>query len=70
MAAVNGERVWPNKFGQLKLPEGGYGLDLKRRWWIRPAAVNAFSLAPHDVTEHPNGTITVSGFINQGAWRF
>lgn len=70
MAVAVGTRVFPNKFGALKLPEGGFGRDLRSRWWIRPLGGNAVTVAAHDVIEHPDETITVSGFINQGAWRF
>lgn len=69
MADAVGERVFPNKFGTLKLPEGGFGCDLRSRWWIRPEGGNAVTVAACDVTEHPDETITVSGFINQGSWR-
>lgn len=51
-----GERVWPNKFGQLRLPEGGYGTDLAGRWWCRPPGGNMRAV---EVEEHPDGTATV-----------
>ena len=66
---IDGERLHPTKFGSLRLPERGYGRDLKQRWWIRPPGGNALKLDSRDVIEHPNGTITVSGFLNQGSWR-
>ena len=66
---MNGERVWPNKFGILRLPEGGYGCDLRSRWWIRPVGGNSLVLSQVDVHEHENDTITVSGFIDRGLWR-
>lgn len=67
---MNGERLYPNKFGGLCLPERGYGCDVKQRWWMRPAGGNALRLDARDVVEHPDSTITVSGFINRGTWRF
>ena len=66
---AQGARVWPNKFGLLRLPERGYGRDLGGRWWLRPEAANARTVHPHDVLEHRDGTITVSGYLHNGEWR-
>lgn len=60
---VTGQRVFNNKFGLLRLPEGGYGQDLRRAWWCRPPGENAMIIASHLVTEHDDETITVMGTI-------
>lgn len=62
-------RIFPNKFGALRLPEGSYGQDLRGRWWLRPPSGNARSVEQRDVRLHPDGTITVSGFVLCGQWR-
>ena len=63
-------RVFPNKFGALRLPaEGGYGQDLRGRWWMRPPGQDAKALDLKDVVPNGNDTITVSGFLIAGEWR-
>lgn len=71
-----GSRIFPNRFGLLRLPHGGYGRDLKGRWWVRPPGEDAYQICGETVVEHPNGTITVAEGINghgvillQGVWR-
>jgi hypothetical protein len=64
-----GERYYPNKFGVLRLPEGGYGVDLCGRWWFRPRFSNTLGIPSKDVREHGDGTITVSGHLIQGQWQ-
>lgn len=68
-----GQRVYPNEFGQLRLPEGGYGMSLKGDWYVRPPGQNTGELDGHDVVEHADGTITVRPSIDgsadgQGHW--
>lgn len=63
-------RVFTDKFGTLRLPEGGgYGRDLRGRWWLRLPGQDARVVPARDVVELPNDTITVSGFLTAGAWR-
>lgn len=62
-------RVYPNKFGALRLPEGAYGQDMRGRWFFRQPGQDAVSLQPRDVLEHFDGTITVSGYLDAGEWR-
>lgn len=62
-------RVYPNKYGLLRLPaEGGHGQDLRGRWWLRLPGQNARTLSSAEVTLNANGTITVSGFLINGDW--
>lgn len=62
-------RVFPNMFGDLRLPaEGGYGQDQKGHWWMRYPGQNAVKLPHRDVIPGSGDTITVSGFIIAGAW--
>lgn len=69
-----GIRVFPNKLGQLRLPEGGYGQDLQGTWWVRPPGCNMGDLDGHVVVEHDDGTVTVVESIDgtecgQGHWK-
>lgn len=67
-----GTRVFPNGYGQLRLPDGGYAKDLRGRWWVRPPGCNMIGLKPFAFTivEHPDSTISVSEVINtDGHWR-
>ena len=59
-----GERVFPNKWGHLRLPECGYGRDLQNRWWIRPLGEDRRQVPAALVTEHADGTITVTEGVN------
>ena len=66
-----GERRFPSKFGGLALPEGGYGRDLRGRWWARPPGENLRrALDQRVVEEHADGTVTVRGLINGGTTCF
>lgn len=63
-------RVFTNKFGALRLPEeGGYGQDIRGRWWLRAPGQDAFPLDPRDVIPTGEETITVSGYLICGEWR-
>lgn len=66
---MNGQRIFPNKFGFLRLPEGGFGKDLKGRWWMRSPRGDAQIVAHNDVQECTDGMVTVSGYITKGVWR-
>ena len=63
---IGGIRVFPNKFGFLRLPEGGYGKDMNRRWWCRPPGAHMLDLKQHTVKEHEDGCVTVFQPINSG----
>ena len=66
-----GERLFCNKYGQLQLPEGGYGRDLHGRWWCRPFNESVRrQLDVKFVIEHADGTITARGVINGGLERY
>lgn len=66
---MKGTRVYPNAEGHLLLKEGEYGLrtDDTRKpggvWYCRPPGSHMGSLMAHTVTEHEDGTITVSPSI-------
>lgn len=78
-----GTRHYPHEVtGHLLLPEGGYGKDKRGVWHARPPGQHMGCLKNHDVTEHEDGTITVSpsieigdnqsvwhGFLEKGIWR-
>ena len=49
-AAVPGQRVWPNLYGRLRLPEGGYGMDMSGRWFVRPPEANTMPINGTPVT--------------------
>ena len=70
--------------GRLVLNMGEYGKDAEGKWWARPP-VQGFGmgrLGNHDITEHEDGTITVSpsilmdwgegrtwhGYLRKGIW--
>ena len=66
-----GVRFFPHKFGGLALPEGGYGQDLRGRWWCRPPGESLrWPLDGRIVIEHPDGSVTVRGTVNGGLCRF
>ena len=62
MAPLN--RKYPNENGDLFLAEGEYGKNPDDgMWYARPPGCHMGSLADHEVTEHEDGTITVSPSI-------
>lgn len=77
-----GKRVYPEHRGRLYLAEGDYGQDENGVWHCRPPGCHMGSLKNHEVTEHADGTITVSpsilisdgkttwhGYLEKGVWR-
>lgn len=71
-----GERRFPTKYGKLFLPEGGYGKDMRGRWWVRPVGENMVPVDNKKVVEHQDGTVTIFEGINgnglvleRGVWR-
>lgn len=75
-------RRQPNSNGQLLLADGEYGKDSSGTWYARPPGNHMGSLAGHEVTEHEDGTITVSpsiliddgrskwhGHLERGEWK-
>lgn len=83
---MQGKRVEPID-GDLFLKAGEYGINPKDgKWYARPPDpdVGMGNLSGHDVTEHEDGTITVSpsilismpdgrelwhGYLERGIWR-
>lgn len=81
---MRGGRVYPGG-DVLWLDDGQYGKDPKDgHWYARPPGQRMGCLKNHDVTEHEDGTITVSpsieilgdggvtlwhGFLERGVWR-
>lgn len=63
---VIGIRLYPNKFGDLRLPDAGYGQDMAGKWWCRPPGANTLELKHHVVEEHLDGCVTVTPVINSG----
>jgi len=55
----------PNEAGDLWLSEGEYGIDPRDGHWYAkpPGDVGLGCLRAHEVTEHEDGTITVSPSI-------
>lgn len=86
---MQGRRIYPNEEGHLRLAAGDYGFDPRDgQWWCRVPEQGDFhagmgNLASHEVTEHEDGTITVSpsilvtghfdktwhGYLERGVWR-
>lgn len=81
---TKGIRKYPNENGDLYLAEGEYGQSKTGCWMARPPGIHVGSLEKHEVTEHEDGTITVSpsiliemvgtgeswhGFLERGTWR-
>lgn len=62
-----GLRVEPTALGEMRLPEGGYGKDLKGKWKARPPGGDVCALTHHHVTEHADGTVTVTEPIKGGS---
>lgn len=84
---TEGRRIYPGEDGRLRLAPGDYGFEVingTAQWVARPpnTKIHAGSLADHEVTEHVDGTITVSpsilieqsnitwhGYLERGIWR-
>lgn len=74
-------RVYPKEDGNLYFPAGqsSYGVDKDGRWWFKHKDEHAGTLfGTHVVTEHEDGTISVTpsivgvgihGYITHGVWR-
>lgn len=81
---MQGKRVEATAEGRLILLSGDYGIDPKNGGWYC-CTPNGYvgNLQGHDVTEHEDGTITVSpsilvsdgekelwhGYLERGVWR-
>ena len=74
-------RRYIDEHDALYLNEGDYGKDASGTWYARPPGCHMGSLANHEVTEHDDGTITVSpsilitdgkftwhGYLIKGEW--
>lgn len=79
---MKGTRKEPNEDGQLMLAEGEYGKGKDGIWYGRPPGSHMGNFQGHQVTEHEDGTITISpsilitgergqwhGFLERGIWR-
>ena len=53
----------PNPDGTISLGDGDYGQDGKGEWHVRPPGQHMGSIPQHTVTEHEDGTISVSPSI-------
>ncbi len=81
-------RIYPDEEGLFRFGPGDYGKDEKGVWRCRPPIPDHGTLgdlSQHQVTEHEDGTITVSpsilihygpelqkswhGFLEKGVWR-
>jgi len=60
---MKGVRKQLDDDGQLRLAEGEYGKNRRGIWQARPHGMHVGSLQNHTVTEHEDGTITVSPSI-------
>lgn len=58
-----GRRIYPDASGQLWLAEGDYGVNARGEWFARPPGHHTGSLRAHEVTEHADGTISVTPSI-------
>lgn len=81
---TQGRRVYLDGESMLRLAEGDYGQDAGGTWSVRPPGQHAGGLPDHKITEHDDGTITVSpsivahnpdgseawhGYLERGVWR-
>lgn len=82
MSKMIGKRVYLDERGHLRLGDGDYGKDESGVWCARPPGHHMGNFQNHKVTEHEDGTITVSpsilltdengewhGFLENGIWR-
>ena len=60
---VKGRRIYAGEDGRLSLYEGDYGYQPLTGWVVRPPGCHAGGIPKHEVTEHEDGTITVSPSI-------
>lgn len=80
---TQGKRIYPEN-EKLRLVPGGYGRDAGGHWWCMPPGTDLIGrLDAHEITEHDDGTITVSpsiliegwkapawhGWLERGVWR-
>jgi hypothetical protein len=79
---MKGTRKFIGEKGFLDLAEGEYGKCRDGVWYAWPPGFMMGCLGNHDVTEHEDGTITVSpsirimdgrgewhGYLERGIWR-
>jgi hypothetical protein len=64
MKPIPGERVWPNMYGKLRLPENGYGRDMRGRLWVRPPGGDSCTVEEETVIEHADDTVTTTSAVN------
>lgn len=80
---MKGRRKYPDREGALWLAEGDYGKNGRGNWYGKAPGSHVAGLGNHKVTEHEDGTITVSpsirvfdgerelwhGYLERGVWR-
>lgn len=76
---MTGQRIYFESWEQFKFRAGDHGKDSDGVWWVKPPVGTMGILAGHAVTEHADGTITVSpsillegvwhGYLERGIWR-
>lgn len=81
---MQGCRIYRNNGQGLIFSPGDYGKDKNGKWFARAPKGHMGSLVNHDVTEHEDGTITVSpsilivdgadkeiwhGYLIKGVWK-
>lgn len=64
MNPIPGERVWPNMYGRLRLPENGYGRDMRGRLWVRPPGGDSCMVDECVVIEHADETVSTTCAVN------
>ncbi len=80
-----GRRIQIEDLQNVRFAPGDYGRDPQGRWWCRCPRGSMGNLSQHEVTEHEDGTITVSpsilidagsqpeqnwhGHLERGVWR-
>jgi hypothetical protein len=69
MKQMQGRRVYPNADGTLSLAAGDYVFDpIFNKWFARAPGCHMGDLSLHEITEHEDGTITVSPSILHTEW--
>ena len=65
---MEGRRVHPDRSGKLDLSPGDYGRTVKGLWWVSPPRGAVRVIDSENVTEHEDGTITVTVPISNKQW--
>jgi hypothetical protein len=65
---MKGRRVHPAPGGSLALAPGEYLKTEDGDWWASPPLGGVILIESKDVSEHPDGTITVNRPISKQGW--